>query len=565
MPIYQLPGEETKPLAIVGGGFAGTTTLLHWLLKAADDPRLTEDNPLRITHIERFPQQMHGGIAYGNTPQFDYNLNLTSKRITPFAVGEQPEGFPTFDQYIEQLAQEEPDAVRNFANPQRKLYGRYLDHLIDLAFEKAGGKVKVDTRYSEVVDFNEHKNGVTMTMQDGSELEAAHMILATGLKHATRPSFAFNVAASPRYLNYPYSEAANGYYDRVLNSTQNHDRASALVIGTGLSAIDSAIRLLDGGYKGKIVMMSRRGLMHPVYDDKGVPLKGHLRGEPRPQEELPFTREMPRFMRMMKKDKKMGFEGVVKNAMGEMRMRMKEGYTSEEIIGYWERFVPEIFKRFPEQTSDFLLKHETTVNVMRVGTTPGLAGKIRQAVEDGRLEIVTARIDGMETVHGGFEVAMRPNDNTGNAIGPAYARRFTHVINGIGNNTEYDLPAEEIEDPLWRNLREKNAYRPHPLHDGVSVTRDFSLQGGDGKTYRRVSVIGTPVSGHMNVTAYKYPEKEGEGARLGAFTLNIQGILGGILALVDQKYEKVKKQQDANKPQKPHHGTKRRTTAAYQT
>jgi uncharacterized NAD(P)/FAD-binding protein YdhS len=385
-----------------------------------------------------------------------------------------------------------------------------------------------------------------VTLQDGSTLTAQHIVLATGLKEAVAPKFAFNVAANPNYLDYPYSDSANDFFKKLVAGPKNTAQDSALVIGTGLSAIDSAIRLLDSGYQGKITMVSRRGLMHAVYRDEDDDIKNPLTGEPRDQRDMAFTSETPVFMQALQSAK--DFDSVFKVIELELKTRVKQGHTTEEVLGYWEKFVPEIYKKFPDETAEMLLKYETAINVMRVGTTPELADKIKAAQDRGQLEIIAAHVQDIQPKGDKLAISIRRNDINGQGIAEPEARTYATVISGIGNSTKYDLPPEKIGDALWRNLRARNGYEVHPLRDGVKVTDDFALIGGDGKAYNNVTVVGVPISGHMNTTAYPYPEKEGSGARLGAFTLNIQGILGGVMALVARNYDKFAQAQQPAAP-----------------
>lgn len=526
-----------KPLVIVGAGFAGTATLLHMILKATADPAFTADAPMNITLLERAPQQLYGGIAYGQTPRHEYNLNLSAKRVTPFAEGEKPPGFPSMEEYIDQLAASNPAVIEQHVNTSRQLYGQYLRYLVDIAIEQSGGKVKVDTVYDQAVDLHDTPQGATLELESGAVLDASHVILATGFKEAVSPAFAFNAASSPRYLDYPYSEAANGFFDRLLSGPDNTPESTALVIGTGLSAMDSANRLLDNGYRGKITMLSRRGLMHAIYRQMNIDPRERLQGEPRQESELPFTAHTPDFINQI--GSFATFDDLFGAIRKEMFQRVREGYTTEEILGHWEKFVPQVYQAFPDDTREFLLNYETAINVFRVGTTPELADKILKAKEEGRLEIKTGRIENMVKTKNGFDVIWRPNNRHGQRVGPDRSTAYTTVINGIGNSTKYDLPAEKIQDPLWSTLRARNAYTVHPSRDGVAVTDNFDLIDGSGKPYEHINVIGVPVSGHMNITPYPYPEKSGSGARLGAFTLNIQGILGGVLALVEREYSAI--------------------------
>src|SRR5690606_31296672 len=160
----------------------------------------------------------------------------------------------------------------------------------------------------------------------------------------------------------------------------------------------------------------------------------------------------------------------------------------------------------------------------------------------GQIDVVAGTVKNIAAGNGGFAVQYARNDRLGRPLPDAQPenRRFDAVISGIGNSTKYDLPPEQIADPLWRRLREKDAFQSHALRDGVAVEKDFTMRRGDGTAYRHVSAVGSHVSGHMNITAYPYPEKSGSGARLGAFTLNISGILGGVLAFTDMKYDDIR-------------------------
>ncbi len=538
--------QEKDPLVIIGAGFAGTTALLHILIKAASDPVLSGHNPINIKLIERHEKQLYGGIAYGQIAKSNLNLNLSSRRITPFAKGKEPEGFPSFEDFIEEFGKTNPEALKQLNNTNRQLYGSYLRHLVGIALEKAGPKVSLETIYDQVIDLEETPNGVHLSLNGSQEIKASHVILASGLNEATKPAFAFNSAGHPAYLNYPYGADSNAFFDSIKADAETSKNKKALVIGTGLSAIDSVIRLLDSGFKGKISMMSRRGLMHAVYRETDSNPRNPLDGEPRDEDGLAFTKKPPAFLDGL--DKGQSFNVLFKHARREMGNLLKKGYTSEEILSHWEKYFHLIYQRFPKETSVFLGRYETVINVMRVGTTPELAQKIEAAVKSGQLEILAARIQEIKPKNNEMNVTYRRNNKHGRSGEEYTTAPYDFVINGIGNSTKYDLKPDDIADPLWRALRERNAYEVHPLRDGVAVTNSFHLRNGDGTPYNRVAVIGVPISGHMNVTPYPYPEKSGTGARLGAFTLNIQGVLGGVLGMIEAQYEQIRNRQ-INPPQ----------------
>lgn len=542
--------EGNKPFVIVGAGFAGTATALHFLLKAAEDTALSADKPLKLTMLERSPQQMHGGIAYGRVPAFEYNLNLSSKRVTPFAAGEKPDDLPSFEDYILARAKDDPGFENNLVNPSRQVYGQYLHDLMDAAVARTGGKVQLERRYDEAVDLNDTPHGTTVHLKSGDTIDAAHVMLATGFKEAVMPKFAFNAAAHPQFLDYPYSHRANTFFDKLLGGANNAADKSTLVLGTGLSAMDTVIRLLDGGYKGKITMLSRKAQFHPTYKtflDKSY-MEAGLQGEPRDPATLPFTKKDPDFMAAVRDGD--APQRVFKEMLYEFRKRQREGYTSEEILSHWEKSVPELFERMPAETNKFLAVNETLINLLRVGTTPEITEKIFAAVDSGQIDVIGGTVKNIRAGNKGFGVDYVLNDKLGRPLpeAPIETRRFDTLISGIGNSTKYDLPPREIGDALWRRLREKDAFQGHVLRDGVAVEHDFTLKNGNGAPYHNVSAVGSHISGHMNITAYPYPEKSGSGARLGAFTLNISGILGAAIAFTDMKYDSITAKMQA-KPQ----------------
>src|SRR5690606_14185671 len=115
--------------------------------------------------------------------------------------------------------------------------------------------------------------------------------------------------------------------------------------------MDTVIRLLDGGYQGKITMLSRKAQFHPTYKtflDKSY-MEAGLQGEPRPPESLPFTQKEPDFMASVRDGA--APQRVFKEMLYEFRKRQREGYTSEEVLSHWEKSVPELFERMPEETN----------------------------------------------------------------------------------------------------------------------------------------------------------------------------------------------------------------------
>jgi len=535
--------DSSQPLVIVGCGFAGTSVLLHTLLRIADDPSIK--SPVHIQIAERKPEQKHAGLAYGKAPEYKkHNLNIGAKRVTPFAAGQQPAGFPTFVEYIQDLTKKNPAMEVCLTNPPRQLYGDYLQHLVGLALDKAGNKAKVSYVMRRATKVDETPQGTVVSFEDGVDVKAAHVVLATGFQDALAPKFAKAAAKSSHFLETPYAPHSNAFFDKVCADK----KSSVLIIGTGLTSMDIAARLIHSGHEGKITMMSRRALMHKPYDDTPVSeyMATRLRGEPRPEPELPFTKHEPKFMQATTS------QGALKSMLKEFGQLTSQGFTSEEIITYWERFVPQMAQKFPQpEVAALLSKHDVLLTTARVGVTPETGHTVRNAMKSGRVVVSSGTINDVREVDGKMMcqfIPAKPQQTFLSKLAEIFSFKtepqtqtavHDYIFSGMGNSTSFDPKRSEITDPLWRDLLESGKATPHWTKSGVTVTNGFSLVDKQGKASDHISVIGVPVAGHMIVTAYKYPERPGAGGRIGPTALNVAGITGATLAFLEQNYDRL--------------------------
>ena len=89
-------------------------------------------------------------------------------------------------------------------------------------------------------------------------LTASHVILATGLEQR-HPAFAAGVLDHPSFVRHPYSPDG---IERILSVRSD---SAVAIVGTMLSAYDSAALLLRRGHAGKIHMISGSGLTLRTY------------------------------------------------------------------------------------------------------------------------------------------------------------------------------------------------------------------------------------------------------------------------------------------------------------
>ncbi|HYD18042.1 MAG TPA: FAD/NAD(P)-binding protein [Patescibacteria group bacterium] len=539
--------QQNDPIVIVGGGLAGTTFLVHTLVKIANDPTITPANPVNISLIERYSEQLHGGVAYSKGPNFrEHNLNAGARTLNFFPAGKYPAGMPTFVQYIEERAQKNPGELHALTDPPRQMVNEYCQDMLKKALQMAGDKVHVEIGMKNIIKIDEKpEGGATLHCSDGSEFDASHVVLATGFQEATAPKFATKAANHPHFVAQPYSARANQAFEEVCSNSAGQ---KAFIIGTGLTAMDIAARLIKQGFKGEITMMSRRALMHDSFEPTSPQeyLAARIKGEPRPATELEFTKHEPKFL------KAKTVQSLVKAIGREFAELQSQGYTSGEILGYWERFVPTLAEKFPHaDMAKLYLDNEALIVSRRAGVTPDTGQTVKNAINSGQIKVRTGAIREVAPDETGkLAVTFNPGRSTVSltrAKFNAVANRtqtesFDFVFSAMGNSANFDNVAD-VKERLWKDLLETGKATPHWLRAGVSLTRDFSLVDAEGKASPNFTVIGVPAAGHMVVTRYPYPDTPTiSGGNLGPTSLNSRAILSETVLVLDAKYDKLVQQ-----------------------
>lgn len=261
-------------VAIVGGGFCGVMLVANLISQA--------QNPLNIVLIERTPR-LGKGVSYG-TVDPNHLLNVPTIKMGAFA--NKPEHFFHWALSNETLWKK---AIPAFASlkitPQaflpRMLYGIYLEFILSEAIEKASKKgIKFSSINAEVIDLQLKDRSIDVLLSNGKNLTASAAILAIGLP----PSKNLNIQSpSKRYIqNIWDSESTSllqsNYFSQMLPET------TVVIIGSGLTMVDISLTLINHGYQGKIIALSKEGKLpekqrgvikaYPIFlNDKKMPKK----------------------------------------------------------------------------------------------------------------------------------------------------------------------------------------------------------------------------------------------------------------------------------------------------
>ena len=249
--LLEVPHEK---LAIVGSGFSGTRTAIEVLRQASN-----KDKFLEIVLIEKDEDKRSGGLAYSfETANDEHVINIQAQRMSPFP--EDPNHFLSWlRRNYRHIYEHHSDAV------PREIYQEYLDDTLQSLIEE-NVKISVTKKTATVVDIDVEENNAKIYFDSGDNMEAVHIVLATGHTTSAKPDFLHAVEHHPRVLDNQWGEKGREFMANM------DEHGSVFIIGTSMSAFDAVVSLKRREeHKGKIVMLSRNGYIHPTYEKDKIP------------------------------------------------------------------------------------------------------------------------------------------------------------------------------------------------------------------------------------------------------------------------------------------------------
>ncbi|MFG1478473.1 FAD/NAD(P)-binding protein [Xanthobacter sp. V4C-4] len=403
-----------RTIVVVGGGFSGTLFALAASLRPGLD----------VVLVER-EAQAGLGLAYGAC-EGCHVLNVPVARMEVGLV-------PSFTSWLQasgadlSAALAEAGGELSQAFVPRGLFGAYMVERLEQALAGEGGEPPRLRRVrGEVVQVVERPSpGVVLA--DGRRIEAAQVVLATGNLPPKPPRGRDGwFYDTPHFIPDPWDARELGKLD---------PDAPLVLIGTGLTMVDVALKLSLAGHRGPLVAVSRHGLV-PAVHQAGGSFEPFLTPEAAP---TPVA----------------GLRAI----RAAVRKAAAAGVPWHRVMDAVRPAIAAVWSHWPLAEKARFLRHARTYwDVHRHRMAPRIATGFAALTASGQVRTVAGRIAGYQRRPGGVTVSVRHR-------GAATVERLdvAAVLNCTGPRSDFG----DIGLPLFARLREAGRIVPDALGLGL--------------------------------------------------------------------------------------------------
>jgi uncharacterized NAD(P)/FAD-binding protein YdhS len=439
---------ETNPirvqqftLAIIGGGFSGT--ILAAQLVRHSDPSVS------IVVIEKsgLPGR---GVAYG-TDSNAHLLNVPAKDMS---------AFPDDPEHFLRWAKSNYDwETGGCSFLPRKQYGRYLGNIFSEAV-LAGGRRRVHWKRDEARNISATGDGkIQIRLRSGTQIVAEKVVLALGNFPSSDPLLPGKASADQAAHSYfpnPWSDPACESVDHL---------SSVLLLGSGLSSVDVAVKLRERGFAGTIHILSRRGLLPQSH-------KSH--------------RPWPAFWNKNSPD---SIRGLIRLVRAQVREAEKLGLDWRGVVNSLREVTPQIWQSLPDAEKRRFLRHlQPYWEVHRHRAAPEIAQFIAAQRSNREIQLHAGRITNYRDLEPGVEITYR-NRRSG--------EETSIVADRVINCTAPEADCTRLQQPLISSLLASGLARPGPLFLGLDASRNGALIDKDGVASNSLFALGPLRKGNL--------------------------------------------------------------------
>lgn len=422
-------------IAVIGAGFSGALVTIHLLRRSLPGDR--------ITLIERRPQ-FGRGLAYA-TGNPNHLLNVRAGNMSAFS--DQPGHFVAWLRRQSKKAHPAiPDPIDETGFVSRQLYGAYMQELLGEHVWRLGYDRSLHLVADEAIGIARKESGLGVQLARGAALEVDNVVLALGNFPPGR--------SEPGFVRDPWDGA-------VLEGIG--PTSTVLLIGTGLTMVDTVIGLLARRHAGRIVAISRRGLLP----------QGHKSGyRPYALPDAPDAQSLSRLLQRLRRA---------------ARALEREGGDWRAVVDGLRPWTQRLWRDMPAAERARFLRHlRPWWEVHRHRMAPDVARRIAEAKATGQLSIRRAELLAVEQLDATVKAWILPRGSNA-----PERLKVERVIDCTGLQSDLS----QVGEPLLRNLLRDGVARLDRLRLGLDVTIDGAVRGSTGQGAADIFAVGPITKG----------------------------------------------------------------------
>jgi uncharacterized NAD(P)/FAD-binding protein YdhS len=436
---------KKKRIAIIGAGFSGMMTAIHLIKhKVNAEIYLFDEKP----HIGR-------GIAYSPYSKKQL-LNVVAGKMSAF-----PEYPNHFVEWV--LKQPSHNALdRNMivnAFLPRDLYGEYLEKVWEAAHKEAQyAGLTIHSIKDKVVHLDYEKTISTIQTQGGFQLTFDACVIATGNQLPGNPKISdASFYATTYYFQNPWDQKA---------VSQLNDDA-VLILGNGLTMVDTVIGLLENGFKGKMISLSPNGFNILPHRHNGMVYEQ-------------LSKELKDIDNL---------KDLVRLVNHHVRLVRTFGLTAEPIIDALRPHAQRFWQQFSlNEKQLFMKKYRHLWGVARHRIPMHIHDKIQRLQIEGRLQILAGQIRNLTLKDGEVECSYK------NKAEELLHFRVCRVINCTGPESDLD----KLDNHFLKDAKERKVLLQDELKLGIQTNiSDFTLKNTKGQPQVALYTLGANLRGEL--------------------------------------------------------------------
>ncbi|MFM2214590.1 MAG: hypothetical protein RL427_1853 [Bacteroidota bacterium] len=437
-----------KTIGIIGAGFTGTMTAVQLIEKST--------SPFEIIVINE-KETLNKGFAY-NPYSDKHLLNVITGKMSAYSTN--PDAFLDWVMKKESFKDKDRTLIANSFLP-RKLFGEYLLDIWKNATALAASKnITITVVESFVVDLEPHKDAVMLWLANEQKIKVDDCIIASGNL----------VPRNPRIKNTDFYQSKNYFQNPwTVNSVQNiNQNMPVLIVGNGLTMVDTVVSLIEQGFKNDIYSISPNGFNVLPHRHNGLKYT-------KLTEELKDDMSLFELFKLVKKH---------------IKMAREYGATAEPVIDSLRPYTQSIWKRFTvEEKSIFMSKLRHLWGVARHRLPTHTHDKIQKLRIEGKLHINSGKIlNFTEGLEGIIVEYFDKKDHTVKTL------KVSRIINCTGPETDLN----NVEQSFLKNCLLKGILTQDPLKLGITTnTETYQIINAEGKAHSNLFTLGGNLKGEL--------------------------------------------------------------------